>query len=257
MSPLPDPKPFPATRKSDSLNVLILEDERHDRHRLARYCASMNRATVISNASSLQEFSMALEQKSYELILLDYMLPDGNGVDALQMARCHVRNLNAAALMITGWWNEEAETQARALGCAAFLKKDNLTPETFLQAASQALRSRSAGGLNKKGTYTDAETAHLLSLHALRSARDVKPMVSRMMRQLRDMRARLGEHSDPGLQALEQNCLSLWAFLVETEQEEGAAILADLTNPQALSPAIQQTVGASNSRPSVFGPRPH
>lgn len=255
---LPDLSSFPTRPgKRDALNVLILDDERFDRHRLARLCSGLDFPCVVSNAKSLHEFNALLEHESFGLILLDYALPDGTGLDALDMVRLSARNLNTALLMISGHGDAaEVAREAQNMGCSAFLTKDALTPDGFAEAVLSAIGGGPSSHLRAKQSYTASEVELLVSMTATRAAQDVKPMVSRMMRQLRDLRAKGDQASPHALRALEQNCMSLWAFLIESEREDGANLMADMFRTASQQGPSAITVKQQRP-PSPFSARQH
>ncbi|MEP5728344.1 MAG: response regulator [Sulfitobacter sp.] len=243
--------------KASALNVLILDDERFDRHRLARLCSGLEFPCIISNAKSLHEFSELLESDTFGLILLDYVLPDGTGLEALEMVRLSPRNLNTAMVMISGQEQNLVAQQAATMGCAAYLAKTDLTPDGFITAVQTALRTTSDTQLQAKPSYSAAEVEQLISLCTARCAKDVKPMVSRMMRQLRDIRTRKEADHSHVLGAIEQNCMSLWAFLVETEREDGAVLLSELIHAESPLGKTDMDVRPLRRPPSPFSRRPH
>ena len=252
----------PATLPIESppLSVLILDDERFDRHRLARLCSALPFPCQITNAQSLTEFSDCLAEHSFGLILIDFALPDGTGLDAMHQLRLSPRNLDTPSLMISGQAADRVGDQVRALGCSECLTKDDLTPARFAEAVTAALDARKRPGPTLAANYAAPEAAQLLALCARRCAGDIKPMVSRMLRQLRDLRASGGTDSGPGIDRLEQNCMSLWAFLVEMERQEGADLLSDLAGAAPLPRGPETAASGTPKRPpSVFGWRstPH
>ncbi|NNK16140.1 MAG: response regulator [Sulfitobacter sp.] len=242
--------------KGQPVPVLILDDERFDRHRLARLCSGLEFPSAVSNAKTLDEFALHLEQVSFHLILVDYMLPDGTGLDALHMVRLNSRNLNAATLMISGQAKAGVTQEAEALGCAGYLTKDDLSPSRFAAAVKKALASVATPVPTSKQSYPVDEVEQLMSICAAHCARDVKPMISRMMRQIRDMRSSRGNADAPDLQALEQNCLTLWAYLIKMEREDGAELMSELVHNLLVTEAPAPS-GKPSKPPSPFGRRPH
>lgn len=239
-----------------ALPVLILDDERFDRHRLARLCSGLAFDCAITNAGSLTEFSSLLERGTFRLILVDYALPDGTGLEALDMVRLSARNLNAATLLISGQAETAVTDQARLIGCADCIAKDALSPDRFATAVALALSEHSVTTPALKVDYAAAEVEALMAACAARCARDVKPMISRMLRQMRDLRRSDSAQDSRALQAIEQNCMSLWAFLIEMEREEGAALLSEIAGGHAI-PAPPAARMKPARPPSVFGRRPH
>jgi CheY-like chemotaxis protein len=242
---------FKAPPDAPPLPILILEDERFDRHRLARMCSALDFQCKVSNATSLQSFSAILESDIFGLILLDYRLPDGTGFDALDMLRLSARNLNTPTLMVSGSDDHSLAEQAHGAGCTSYLHKDRLTSEIFGLAVQNALASAADPCLVDKTQFAQDEIAALVAQLTRRNARDVKPMVSRMMRQLRGIRANAHAEENIALQTVEQNCMSLWALLVEMERQDGTALLQELQKDR---PPIPDAPDIAKSRrpPSPF-----
>lgn len=239
------------------LHVLILEDERFDRHRLARMCSALDFPCLISNATTLSSFADTLAGDTFGLILLDYMLPDGTGLDALDMVRLCARNLNAPTLMISGAAHETVASKASISGCRGYLSKDRLTIGSFGLAVRDALGPSLQPLPLGKERFNQAEVQDLLAQMASQNARDVKPMVSRLLRQLRGLRS-AGEVQDGlDLKAIEKNCLSLWAFLVEMERQDGADVLQDMISRHQVSPSQTTNCSKTSKPPSPFSRMSH
>lgn len=210
------------------LPVLILDDERFDRHRLARLCSGLSFPCAVSNATTLQEFTHQLDQDRFGLILLDYVLPDGTGLDALKKVQLCRRNLNTPTLMISSQIDAATAQQVQAIGCRAVLDKHNLSPDRFSDAVARALSVKDAEPPSGTTSAARAEQAQLLGHYAMRCAGELKPMVSRLLRQIRHERAAGSGSTAPGLAAIEENCMNLWSHLVGMERADGAALLSVL-----------------------------
>lgn len=235
--PSPSPlRPHGSVTNGQPTAVLILDDERFDRHRLARFCSSLDFPCAVSNASSLNDFRSRIEESSFSLILIDYYLPDGNGMDALELVRLSPRNLNTATIMITGLGQDSIEQQALDWGCADYLTKDELSSATFHRAVNNALQRSELTVAVEAQTYARLEVEKVLEHFAGQCARDIKPMVSRMMRQLRDLRSGADRAGVPQLDQfdrIDSSCMTLWEFLIEMERYQGAALVGGLLTPLA------------------------
>ena len=248
------PAARPSAAPRPPVPILILDDERVDRYRLARLCSSLSFPSQISNAKTLSEFGEMLEQDRFSLILIDYSLPDGSGLDALEMVRLSATNLNAVSVMVTGMDPARVSERAFAAGCAGFLIKDDLTPDRFATAVSKVL-GVSLWQPKARKSYATGEVEQMLSLCATMSARTIKPRISRLMRQIRDMRSGSTETAE-GLRRLEQDCMSLWHFLIERERDEGPHYLAELVAGQDFAQE-PQAKPRSGKPPSPFSARNH
>lgn len=241
-----DPHPTP-------LKVLILDDERFDRHRLARLCSGLDRHCTVTNAATLAAFETALEAARFDLIMLDYQLPDGTGLDALARVRMSARNCTAGILMVTGQGHDDIARRAIEDGCSDYLTKDELTKPTFERAVANALQKSALAVKLESQTFRRAEVEAVLEHFAGQCARDIKPMLSRMMRQLRDLQDDTSAVARFQRQAIEESCMDLWHFLLDLERHQGKTLFADL-KPIAPVPAPQldRVQPVSRKPPSPF-----
>ena len=120
------------------ISILVLDDERIDRHRLARLCSGLDRECRLTNAKNLSDFQALVESTTFDLIFVDYRLPDGNGFDAIELAQLSSKNAAAKIIMVTGLAQDDLEDQALHSGCVAFLSKDHLTTAHFEAALARS-----------------------------------------------------------------------------------------------------------------------
>jgi CheY-like chemotaxis protein len=213
------------------LQVLILDDERFDRHRLARLCSSLDLAYEITNATSLGEFQTLITQGRFNLVLIDYRLPDGTGIEALRMVNMSVENHNAATIMITGQGQANIAEAAINRGCCDYLTKDNLCATTFSRSVHSALHRPRLSRPKSTNAFPEFEVEAFAGNLASKCANDMKPMVSRMMRHVRDLRkqhnAGVGE-TPPRIGAIGDSCVNIWEFLVALERSSRGELLAEV-----------------------------
>lgn len=246
----PSPSPaFSLWKGAKPLSVMILDDERFDRHRMARLCSGLGRPCEITNALTLDGFDALLDEQIFDLILVDYMLADGTGLQALETMRCSRRNFNTAAIMITG--NEDPRMQAAAMraGCTDVLLKTGLTPEHFAQAVEKALTTETELVPTGSDHFTRADLEAALSAMSRHNVKELKPLVSRTLRLVRNNRGTGASADDT---ALEQSCLDLWESLIQLERASGADLVA-----QALSTREKQTTIDARKPPSPFSRMRH
>jgi len=100
-------------------SVLIVEDEEILSQNMATY---LNRLgfNVSSSATMLQAIS-EVDKHSFDIILLDYNLPDGDGIDFI--TRIRNRHLQTAIIMITGECSVEIAVAAMKAGADDYLTK--------------------------------------------------------------------------------------------------------------------------------------
>lgn len=224
-------------RLPDKAHVLILDDQRFDRHRLARLCSGLDMECTVTNAKTLADFAVVIETAQFDLVVIDNCLPDGTGFDALQLVRLSPRNCNAAAIMVSGQGQESIAQDALKAGCSDYINKDDLSAPAFHRAVTNALQKSVLTHAVEVETFRSAETKAVLEKFASKCAQDVKPMVSRMMRQLRDLR-REGARDNTGakgqIERVEESCMVLWEFLVDLESFRAS----DSAEDQLQAPAL-------------------
>lgn len=103
--------------KEGRLRVLHVEDEEVDQMALARMVKEMGLPYDIDRAASLAEASEKLEKNSYDIVLLDYLLPDGTGIEMLDRTR------GIPSIFITGSGDETVAVKAIKGGACDYLVK--------------------------------------------------------------------------------------------------------------------------------------
>ena len=220
-----------APRLPDQINVLVLDDQRFDRHKLCRLCSGLPMRATVAQADSIKAFRQHLDTMAFDLIFVDYALPDGSGIDALEMIRKSSRNANATSIMVTSYDAEEISFQAMAQGCADYITKDELSPSSFERAVTNALQKSVLSAQVESQIYARAEVEKVLNRFANQCVSDIKPMVSRMIRQLRTLREapendREKIHNRRA--SVEASCLHLWEFLEDLEAQRADVMMKDI-----------------------------
>ena len=131
---------IPSTQRSQpSPSILIIEDERFISE---LYTRALMRAGFSVN--SVADGELALKEavnNSYDIILLDIMLPTMNGVDLLyKMKSEHVRPPMRSKIIITTNLDQKEETRAKIEAMAdGYLIKAEITPKELVAFVNQAL----------------------------------------------------------------------------------------------------------------------
>lgn len=135
---LPSDFPFPR-----GIRTLLLDDNSFDRARIKRLSGGTTLPIHMDEVGSILELDNAVSEEAYDLILVDYRLPVGDGLIALDRIQHCPRNRNAAVIMITG--NETLDTAVAAMraGCHDFLSKDEIDADTLQIAMVNAIKTAS------------------------------------------------------------------------------------------------------------------
>lgn len=102
--------------------VLIVEDDAPTRRRLARAVAQRRELSVVAEAGSLAEGLAALQREAPDVILVDLGLPDGSGLDLIQVARR--LSADTHCLVVTVFGDEQSVVSAIETGARGYLLKD-------------------------------------------------------------------------------------------------------------------------------------
>jgi CheY-like chemotaxis protein len=115
--------------RRDVFEVLVLDDSSFDQNRIRRACNKTGLPVTTRLTSDLDEFEQALDEKSYDVILIDYMLPRGNGLQAQRMVNNHPMNFGAAVVMISSHMRTDIAVASMKKGSLDCLDKEALDPD--------------------------------------------------------------------------------------------------------------------------------
>ncbi|MCB5174529.1 sensor histidine kinase [Microvirga lenta] len=121
-----------------SLRVLLLEDSALDVELVTEALAATGLAVTVHNVVDRADFSNAVRETSWDLILADYVLPAFDGLSALSLARelCP----DTPFIFVSGTLGEEVAVEALKRGATDYVLKQRLErlPTTVLRALSEA-----------------------------------------------------------------------------------------------------------------------
>lgn len=121
--------PSRSTTERGRFEVLVLDDSSFDQNRIKRACGKTGLPVTTRLTSSMDEFEQALDEKSYDVILIDYMLPKGNGLAAQRLVNNHPMNFGAAVVMISSQMRTDVAIASMKKGSMDCLDKDALDPD--------------------------------------------------------------------------------------------------------------------------------
>ena len=107
---------------ANALNVLVIDDHKHDYHLVAHALTKSNKACNVSWAKRGEEAIGKLKTTAYDVALLDYQLPGMDGLETLQKIRALA--LELPTIFITGNGDEQTAVRALKLGASDYLIKD-------------------------------------------------------------------------------------------------------------------------------------
>ena len=122
------------------VRALLLDDSSFDRRRIQRLGGKGDIPIQFDEAGNLEEFETAVERVQYDLIMIDYRLPRGDGLMALDTISRAERNHDVAKIMLTGNGSVDTAVQAMQSGFHDFLDKAAISPEALSRAMRNALQ---------------------------------------------------------------------------------------------------------------------
>ena len=124
-----------------SKTILIVEDSRTYREQLRRYLDRDDRYTykileTETGAEGLKQYRLAQP----DAILLDYLLPDMNGLEFLQILQQQIKKPDLPVVLMTAYESETLATQAIEYGAQQYLNKSELTTENLRLSLHNAIK---------------------------------------------------------------------------------------------------------------------
>ncbi|MCD6250078.1 MAG: response regulator [candidate division Zixibacteria bacterium] len=126
-----DGRHLPIQTRTES--VLIVDDN-PDHATLASTSLERSGWPTIDSVATLAEAFDTIKQRHYDLLLIDYCLPDGFGLDLIDWVR-----QNSAVVIMSGMGSEEIAAEAIKSGANDYLVKNTIFPEVLPDVASQAV----------------------------------------------------------------------------------------------------------------------
>ena len=183
----------------ETLRILIVEDDEADRKLLKRSLAESSLEFITHETSTAEDCLRLLQVTKVDCVILDYRLPEMDGIEFLRRLKVGDRRNAPAIVMISGAGSERLVVQAMRLGVHDYLVKEHITPESLEEALRHAISQ------NQEERHAEAESRRLEEL-AL-----VDPLTGVGNRNLFHMRlnhalSRAGRQGDPiGLLYLDLN----------------------------------------------------
>ena len=122
-----------------AVRALLLDDSNFDRARIRRLSQRTGLGVELDEVGSIAEMDKALAQGRYDLVMIDYRLPVGDGMQALDHVLQNPQNKDAGKIMITGDNAQETAVAALRSGCHDFLTKETIDADMLNQSMVNAI----------------------------------------------------------------------------------------------------------------------
>jgi len=127
-----DPQP-------DKLRILIVDDDQDDILLIKDYIhEGIDRSRILLDAAvNFQEAQDCLNNASYDVLLLDYLLGEKNGLELIKIVR--QTDVKTPIIFLTGMGDEEVAVRALKSGASDYLSKGRLSPELLAHSIRNVL----------------------------------------------------------------------------------------------------------------------
>ena len=125
------------TAEAGRLRILVVDDDEVDRMIVRRALARSGIGTDVVEADGAHAARRHLAAGPFDCAILDYNVPDGDGLSLLR----EMRTAPAAVpvVMLTGQGDEEVAVELMKAGAADYVPKGALTPERLVHSVRQAV----------------------------------------------------------------------------------------------------------------------
>lgn len=118
------------------INLLSIEDSNHDFEKIHDLLKG-NDKIKLSRAISIEEAMDMLKQGTFDLIILDYLLPDGNGIDFLKIMK--KKEIEIPVVVNTAYGDEIIASQLIKEGAYDYITKKNINKKSLYRSIINAL----------------------------------------------------------------------------------------------------------------------
>jgi CheY-like chemotaxis protein len=109
--------------------LLLVDDDEVDREMIRRSLDMLD--AEIDEVDTCEAFLKIVGKKDYDLILLDFKLPDGDGLAVAKKVRA--KGITTPMILITGFGSEDLHKQSIEAGLLGYITKDKVTPDVIIQ----------------------------------------------------------------------------------------------------------------------------
>jgi two-component system, sensor histidine kinase and response regulator len=127
---------------AEAIKILLVDDDEVDRMTVQRALKSASFPVQITEAESCADTLSELNQATFDCALLDYRLPDGNGLELVTQIRD--RNIQIPLIVLTGQGDDQIAVELLKAGASDYLAKSKVSPGRLAQVLQNALRVHNA-----------------------------------------------------------------------------------------------------------------
>ena len=130
----------------DCLDILVIDDDEVDRMNVQHLLDKEGVKAVVHEASDCKSGIEKMKSREIDCVLIDYRLPDANGVEVLEKLTEVNRN-NGSLILLTGMGDELLVAEAMKKGASDYLPKKGLDGKTLAHSIRNSIQ---VGSFEKK-----------------------------------------------------------------------------------------------------------
>lgn len=158
------------------IHLLAIEDQHDDYERIARVLA--NKAHIhLSRAGDIGDALEAVGRQAFDVIILDYLLPSGNGLDFL--SHLEKQNIDIPVIFSTGHGDEMVAAKAIKSGAYDYLPKAKIDADNLLRMVAHTLERHRLKNEVRQAMQTMAEMSVRDDLTGLYNRRYMNELLER------------------------------------------------------------------------------
>jgi signal transduction histidine kinase/response regulator of citrate/malate metabolism/HPt (histidine-containing phosphotransfer) domain-containing protein len=129
------------------LKILIIDDDKIDSITISRSISQSGMIAEVDSVFSAKEGMEKIESMYYDLIFLDYLMPDTDGISFLKKVRA--AGIETPIIFVTSQGDEKIASQAILSGASDYIPKTLLTPDGVSQSIRNAIKLHESIKLRK------------------------------------------------------------------------------------------------------------
>lgn len=146
----------------ETLKILVIDDDAVDRMAVRRALLKADLDVDLSEAENGITALSTLKTDQFDCILIDYLLPDQNGLDLVKQLQ-HLE-VDVPLVVLTGQGDEQVAVEVMKAGAADYLSKARIAPATLARSVRSAIRlhraEQSARTANQQLQKTNDQLRH-------------------------------------------------------------------------------------------------
>ncbi|MGI9435928.1 MAG: response regulator [Geminicoccaceae bacterium] len=166
------------------MRVLLIDDDLYDRRALRRLMKRLSMDVSMEEAFDVASALQLLAVEAFDCLLIDYRLPDGDGIELVQKLMATNLGGPVPAIMLSGQPTDALAREAMENGLLDFLSKEGLNADMLERALRNALIKRDVSAKQKAGLAGDIRHAASKEMPSSLSTDDAKSAILTAMHAL-------------------------------------------------------------------------